>query len=187
MNKSPNCKKEPITFPKININYRSKDNNNVINIKKRKPESFSNTSNIFFNQNIGMKNNLSTKILKIKKKKINSETEEILEEQETKQKNKEGINNDSFMNEIEILLTNVNPKDQDEDAKSVEEDTPDPRINFEHINNINKSRPQTSYGGLMQRKNKLLVALKNDNINKYDTQSNFIKHAHDVYSNKEEF
>ena len=72
---------------------------------------------------------------------------------------------DSFINELEDLLINVNNhKDLNEinedDAKSADDEQPDPRINFEHINELNKARPQTSYGGLNQRRKKLQIALK---------------------------
>ena len=39
--------------------------------------------------------------------------------------------------------------------KSDDDDEPDPRINFEHINQINKCRPLTSYGGLNARRQNL--------------------------------
>ena len=48
--------------------------------------------------------------------------------------------------------------------KSDDDDEPDPRINFEQINQINKSRPLTSYGGLNARRKNLQSALqKNKN------------------------
>ena len=71
--------------------------------------------------------------------------------------NKKEDNSDSFISELEDLLTNVN---NNEDAKSSNEEEPDPRINFEKINELNKARPQTSYGGMNQRRKKLQIALK---------------------------
>ena len=71
--------------------------------------------------------------------------------------NKKEDNSDSFITELEDLLTNVN---NNEDAKSSNEEEPDPRINFEKINELNKARPQTSYGGMNQRRKKLQIALK---------------------------
>jgi hypothetical protein len=53
----------------------------------------------------------------------------------------------------------------DDDQQQV----PDPRINFEQINEVNKSRPQTSYGGLNARRKKLQIALKSA---KYRTSNN---------------
>lgn len=87
-------------------------------------------------------------------------------------------NNDSFITELEDLLTNVNNKkvikgssneDDNNDAKSADDEQPDPRINFEKINEVNKARPQTSYGGLNQRRKKLQIALKSA---KYRTSNN---------------
>ena len=76
-------------------------------------------------------------------------------------------NNDSFINELNDLFSNVkanndslphfqvNINENNQNIDSDEDDKePDPRINFEQINRVNKSRPQTSYGGLnVRRKN----------------------------------
>ena len=89
-------------------------------------------------------------------------------------------NNDSFINELEDILTGVNNKGNinEEVKNAVNADThgeddqqqvPDPRINFEQINEVNKSRPQTSYGGLNARRKKLQIALKSA---KYRTSNN---------------
>lgn len=92
-------------------------------------------------------------------------------------------NNDSFINELEDILTGVNNKgNANEEVKNAnvnnanveghdedEQQVPDPRINFEQINEVNKSRPQTSYGGLNARRKKLQIALKSA---KYRTTSN---------------
>mgnify|MGYP003295602675 CR=1 FL=1 len=193
---------EPLSFPKINVNptmnYKSNDSNINNNIRVKRPGNFSSTASIFFNQNKKIKNlgsvNIkeSTKLKKIKK----PEKQEPIDEEEIDPKDKNipqndsagnnaaGTNNDSFINELEVLLTNVNPKEQDDDAHSVDEDTPDPRINFEHINDINKYRPQTSYGGLNQRRHKLQIALrsatnKEKNKIKCGTQLNFMQHPFD--------
>ena len=91
-------------------------------------------------------------------------------------------NNDSFINELEDILTGVNNKgNANEEVKNAnvnnanveghdedEQQVPDPRINFEQINEVNKSRPQTSYGGLNARRKKLQIALKSA---KYRTTS----------------
>ena len=52
---------------------------------------------------------------------------------------------------------NYNSNDSDNDKE------PDPRINFEQISRVNKSRPQTSYGGLNTRRKNLQTAFKNLN------------------------
>ncbi|MCQ2816582.1 MAG: hypothetical protein MJ252_04860 [archaeon] len=198
---------EPISFPKININpgvnIRPSESNNI---KIKKPGTFSNTANIFFNQGKKVKPYQSTNIkdglTKIKRIKLNSEVpcpiDEEISEKETENKEKKiehespenNHNNDSFINELEVLLTNVNPKAQDEDAKSVDEETPDPRINFEHINDINKYRPQTSYGGINQRKHKLQMALNGANTqnkirNKNATQQNFMVNPYEFNMHNE--
>ena len=51
----------------------------------------------------------------------------------------------------------------DKIIESDDDKEPDPRINFEEINKVNKSRPQTSYGGLNARRKNLENALKNKN------------------------
>ena len=63
-------------------------------------------------------------------------------------------------------------KENDENKSESDNNEPDPRINFEKINSINQSRPQTSYGGLNTRKKNLQTALKNSN---YQTNINFFK------------
>lgn len=80
-------------------------------------------------------------------------------------------NSDSFITELEELLTNVNNND---DAKSSNEEEPDPRINFEKINEVNKSRPQTSYGGMNQRRKKLQLALKSAKYRTMNSNNNDI-------------
>lgn len=99
-------------------------------------------------------------------------------------------NNDSFIDELTDLLSNVtqngNPKviekkknvedikENDKENNKEEPDLikenldkcdnddkePDPRINFEHISRVNNSRPQTSYGGLNARRKNLQRALQ---------------------------
>ena len=94
-------------------------------------------------------------------------------------------NNDSFINELEDILTGVSNKgNKNEEVKNAinaagnaesngddeqQQQVPDPRINFEQINEVNKSRPQTSYGGLNARRKKLQIALKSA---KYRTSNN---------------
>ena len=83
-------------------------------------------------------------------------------------------NNDSFLNEFNDLFLNVKAnKDSqtnfqgniDENNKNNDSDDddkePDPRINFEQINKVNQSRPQTSYGGLNARRKNLQSAMQN--------------------------
>ena len=90
-------------------------------------------------------------------------------------------NNDSFIDELTDILNDVNnnkninqqqiiledSKDNlnnsinnEEENKSEDDIEPDSRINFEHINQLNQKRPQTSYGGLNTRRKNLQTALK---------------------------
>ena len=90
-------------------------------------------------------------------------------------------NNDSFIDELTDILNDVNnnkninqqqiiledSKDNlnnsinnEEENKSEDDIEPDPRINFEHINQLNQKRPQTSYGGLNTRRKNLQTALQ---------------------------
>ena len=84
-------------------------------------------------------------------------------------------NNDSFINELNDLFSNVkenndsiqpfqeNIEENNKNNESDEDDKePDPRINFEQINRVNKSRPQTSYGGLNARRKNLQSAIQNE-------------------------
>ena len=82
------------------------------------------------------------------------------------------INNEKQIDYIEEDYKNNNKNEDDiraiEENKSENSDKEvDPRINFEHISRVNRSRPQTSYGGLNARKKNLQNALqgKNNNIN----------------------
>ena len=88
-----------------------------------------------------------------------------------------------FINRLNTLFINrrqnKNEINEDEEIKENDENKsesannePDPRINFEKINSINQSRPQTSYGGLNTRKKNLQTSLKNSN---YQTHVNFFK------------
>ena len=93
-------------------------------------------------------------------------------------------NNDSFINELNDILSNV--KGNDEKNRNIEENyknylndseeddkEPDPRINFEQISRLNKSRPQTSYGGLNARRKNLQSALNNRKEKNRPVTSNF--------------
>ena len=74
------------------------------------------------------------------------------------------VNNNKNINQQQIILEdskdNLNNSINDEENKSEDDIEPDPRINFEHINQLNQKRPQTSYGGLNTRRKNLQTALK---------------------------
>jgi hypothetical protein len=66
-------------------------------------------------------------------------------------------------------MINAGDNTNNGDDEQLQQQVPDPRINFEQINEVNKSRPQTSYGGLNARRKKLQIALKSA---KYRTSNN---------------
>ena len=74
------------------------------------------------------------------------------------------VNNNKNINQQQIILEdskdNLNNSINDEENKSEDDIEPHPRINFEHINQLNQKRPQTSYGGLNTRRKNLQTALK---------------------------
>ena len=150
---------------------------------------------ISFNNTIGVKHKFhKIKIVdmqKIKEKIKNKEIENELKKNKNITENKTEINfnsrkninskqNDSFIDELTNLLINVNMNKKLEEEnkqneenydKSIDNDKePDPIINFERINKLNQSRPQTSYGGLNTRRKNLQNALQNS---KYKTKTNF--------------
>lgn len=79
-------------------------------------------------------------------------------------------NNDSFLDELADLFINDNPdkanrnvplsQNNVQEAKSTEEEVQEAKINFEQINLLKGKRPETSYGGLGDRKRSLQSALK---------------------------
>ena len=162
------------SFPTIrNTVLLNKDNNHI---KMNSLNYFNKTTGVLFNSN-KKRNSIKIKdevdhipeIVKIKSKTSNSNVynhRALIPLQ-----NKKDDNSDSFITELEELLTNVN---NNEDAKSSNEEEPDPRINFEKINEVNKSRPQTSYGGMNQRRKKLQLALKSAKYRTMNSNNNDI-------------
>ncbi len=150
---------------KTNYNKNSFNSKAMINNNK-----YFNSNFISGNMNLFKEANKKIKLEKNNEKKISK----------LKEKNEEKINlcddnNDSFITELNNLFPNEkrnNDSQQnlieqtDELNKNNESDDdkePDPRINFEQINRVNKSRPQTSYGGLNVRRKNLQSAFKNRN------------------------
>ena len=167
------------SFPTIrNTVLLNKDNNHI---KMNSLNYFNKTTGVLFNSN-KKRNSIKIKdevdhipeIVKIKSKTSNSNVynhRALIPLQ-----NNKDDNSDSFITELEELLTNVN---NNEDAKSSNEDEPDPRINFEKINEVNKCRPQTSYGGMNQRRKKLQLALKSAKYRSID--SNQVSNNNDIF------
>ena len=184
-------------LPKISQRISSEKNNDIVKIKNFNKTSgyFDMKGGISFNNTFGISNKFhKIKIVdmqKIKEKIKNKEIENELKKNKNITENKTEINfnsrkninskpNDSFIDELTNLLINVNmnkkleeenKQNEENNDKSIENDKePDPRINFERINKLNQSRPQTSYGGLNTRRKNLQNALQNS---KYKTKTNF--------------
>ena len=132
-----------------------------------------NNNKYYNNMNVNQINN--NLILFKNNKKEKDEIKEKSKGKENEEKNNVcEENNDSFINELNDLLSNVkvNNDSQPHFQENIEENNknndsddddkePDPRINFEQINRVNKSRPQTSYGGINARRKNLQSAMQN--------------------------
>ena len=139
--------KKKVNIHKNTFNTKAVVNNNKYNTK------------INVNVNMNIFKNCKNKI-KLENKNATKELKNNLYEE----------NNDSFLNELNDLFSNVKgnndsqqniqePIENDKNNESEDDKEPDPRINFEQINRVNKSRPQTSYGGIIARRKNLQSAL----------------------------
>ena len=164
-----------------NFNFNSTNNNT----KKEKKKVYLNKNsfntktvihnNKYYNHaNINQINNNIVLFKNNKKEKV--EINERLKIKENEEKNNLcEENNDSFIKEFNDLFSNVRSNNEsqprfqeniiEENNKLNESDDddkePDPRINFEQISRVNRSRPQTSYGGLNARRKNLQSAIQN--------------------------
>ena len=142
---------------KLYSNKNSFNTKTVINNNNKYYNNINNNNNVLlFKKNEFIKEKL------IVKSKENEEKNNLCEE-----------NNDSFINELNDLFSNVKANNDSipyfqeniNDNKNIESDEddkePDPRINFEQISRVNQSRPQTSYGGLNARRKNLQSAMAN--------------------------
>ena len=133
-----------------------------------------NNNKYYNNMNINQENNNIMVFKNIIKEKDDKKEKSKGKENE-KKNNLCEENNDSFINEFNDLLSNIkenndsiqhfqeNINENNKNNESDEDDKePDPRINFEQISRVNKSRPQTSYGGLNARRKNLQSALQNE-------------------------
>ena len=162
-----------------NVNFNDIQDKKNIYINKntfnKKTIIHNNNSNKYFNNmNINQANNNIILFKNIKKEK--NDIKEKYKSIENEEKNNLcEENNDSFINELNDLFSNVkenndsiqpfqeNIEENNKNNESDEDDKePDPRINFEQINRVNKSRPQTSYGGLNARRKNLQSAIQNE-------------------------
>ena len=177
----------------ININNNINIINNNLNIindlkndKEKKRTNYNKNSfnsKAIINNNKYYNNNLINENMNIFKdvnKRIKLEKHEEKAISKSKEKNEEKNNlcednNDSFITELNNLFPNEKKNndsqqnlneqtdEMDKNNESDDDKEPDPRINFEQINRVNKSRPQTSYGGLNVRRKNLQSAFKNRN------------------------
>jgi len=141
---------------KLYSNKNSFNTKTVINNNNKYYNNINNNNVLLFKKNDYKKEKL------IVKSKENEEKNNLCEE-----------NNDSFINELNDLFSNVkanndsNPyfhenNNENKNNESDDDDKePDPRINFEQISRVNQSRPQTSYGGLNARRKNLQSAMAN--------------------------
>ena len=174
-NKYLNIKKNLISTTIINNqNYINKYNSPTLNHKYHKSNHFNKTyknNNLEFNKNTmyfkyhnEIHNDIYNNLLSERNKGDNNN--------EKDQYNKNIINSDLYN---EGLKDNSYEYQNSGSIKSDDDDEPDPRINFEQINQINKSRPLTSYGGLNARRKNLQSALqknkKNRPITSYNTNN----------------
>ena len=167
-----------LQFNKTNINdIKNKKNLHINKNTFNKKTIIHNNNKYFNNLNINQVNNNIVVIFK-NNKKDKDDTKEKQKGKENEEKNNLcEENNDSFINELNDLFSNVKENNDsinhfqeniDENNKNNESDDddddkePDPRINFEQINRVNKSRPQTSYGGLNARRKNLQSAIQNE-------------------------
>ena len=175
-----NINRNNIFLKYINCNINNEQDKKRTSIKSK--NSF-NTRTIIINTSKG-NNNIINLFTNNKKIKLEKNKDKIMIKE--KMGNEEKINylneekNSPFINKLNDLSSNENKnedihsqfqeqekKDIDECNKNNENDDDskelDPRINFEHINRVNKSRPQTSYGGLNMRRKNLRSALNKNN------------------------
>ena len=170
-----NINRNNIFLKYINCNINNEQDKQRNSIKSK--NSF-NTRTIIINTSKGHNNiiNLFTNNKKIKLEK-NKDKIMIKEEMGNEEKNNylNEEKNSPFINILNDLSSSQNKNEdiqsqyQEKEKKEIDEcnknDENDdnkelaPRINFEHINRVNKSRPQTSYGGLNMRRKNLRSAL----------------------------
>ena len=179
INKYKIFKEEIMNQNNINIinNINSYNNINRDNKEKKKyhinKNSF-NTKTIIHNNNkyynnINKNQMNNYNLILVKKDEIK---EKVIKKKENEEKNNiYEENNDSFLNELNVLISNVKSNNDSqqyfknfENNKNNDSDDdrePDPRINFAQINKVNESRPQTSYGGINVRRKNLKSAIQN--------------------------
>ena len=169
-----NINKNNIFLKYINSNINNEQDKQRNSIKSK--NSF-NTKTIIINTS-KEHNNIINLFTNNKKIKLEKNKDIIM----IKEKNNDFVDekNSPSINELNDISSNpkknedAQPQYQEQETKEIDECNKnnetdddnkdrDPRINFEHINRVNKSRPQTSYGGLNMRRKNLRSALNKNN------------------------
>ena len=173
-NKYLNIKKNLLSTAINNLNNKNNINNLYnspkLNHKQNKSNHFNKT---YKNNNFGFnKNNVYLKYYNVQHNDNNNlllseRSKDDINNNENEEYNKNIINIDLYNEQI-----NDNSYEYNGSNKSDDDDEPDPRINFEQINQINKSRPLTSYGGLNARRQNLQSALQKNKMNRPITSYN---------------
>ena len=173
-NKYLNIKKNLLSTAINNLNSKNNINNLYnspkLNHRQNKSNHFNKT---YKNNNFGFnKNNIYCKYYNDHQNDMNnnlllSERNKVDNNNDKEDYNKKIINIDLYNDQI-----NDNSYEYNGSNKSDDDDEPDPRINFEQINQINKSRPLTSYGGLNARRQNLQSALQKNKMNRPITSYN---------------
>ena len=135
------------------LDYRQNKSNHFNKTYKNNNFGF-NKNNIYFKYyNEHQNDNYNLLLSERNKDDVNYNKEEY---------NKNIINIDLYNEKINDNSYEFNGSNKSDD----DDDEPDPRINFEQINQINKSRPLTSYGGLNARRQNLQSALQKNKMNR---------------------
>ena len=153
-----NIKKNVISTTINNKNNINIYNNPQLNIEQNKANFFNKTIKHNNKSNLLNTKNNYLRYYNDHQKDINNLLSDRSKGNKIDEFNKKIIKIDSFadgFNDIYNEFQNNNGS-----IKSDDDDEPDPRINFEHINQINKCRPLTSYGGLNARRQNLKSALQ---------------------------
>jgi len=144
------------------LNHRQNKSNHFNKTYKNNNFGF-NKNNIYFKYYNDHQNDMNNNLLLSERSKGDNNNNN----NDKEEYNKNIMNLDLYNEQI-----NDNSYEYNGSNKSDDDDEPDPRINFEQINQINKSRPLTSYGGLNARRQNLQSALQKNKMNRPITSYN---------------
>ena len=174
-NKYIDIKKNLISTAINNMNHRNNINiynSPKLNHKQNKSNHFNKTYKNNNNYGFINKNNI---YIKYSNEQQNDKTNLLSDRSKRESNNEKNEYNKEFfkLDSYNEGLNDYNDYQNSGSAKSDDDDgEPDPRINFEQINQINKSRPLTSYGGLNARRKNLQSALQKNRLNRPVTSYN---------------